>query len=116
MTKARAEWGVHKELRRQGYATLYLHYQGKVKHARRVIAVLKPFFPRYLFVGLEDGQSLYDIAETRGVVAVLSNADGPLEVPSREIERLARGADADGRVDTPRRKPDRALSGARTSP
>lgn len=94
----RAEWMVHRGLRRLGYDTLYLHYPGTVKHANRVIGVIKPLFPRYLFVGLREGQGLYDVNELSGVSTVLYGADGPYEVEQAVIEELRARGDDDGQV------------------
>ena len=93
-TAPRAEWNVHQGLRRLGYETLHLHYRGIVRHARRSRAVMKPLFPRYLFVGVEEGQGLYDVNEFNGVATVLYGAEGAYEVAPVMIEELrARGSE-----------------------
>ncbi len=93
-TAPRSEWNVHQGLRRLRYYTLHLHYRGMVRHAGRSVAVMKPLFPRYLFVGAEDGQGLYDVNEFPGVATVLYGAEGAYEVPPELIEELrARGGE-----------------------
>lgn len=104
-TLSRSEWRAHQGLRRQGFDTLYLHYLGTVDHARRKIGVLKPLFPRYLFVGVTSDQGLYDVNTTPGVATVLFGVDGPAPVPAEQIEILRQRADQDGRVDMPKAKP-----------
>ena len=104
-TLARSEWLAHTHLRRQGYETLYLHFTGTVCHARRKIGVLKPLFPRYLFVAVEPGQGLYAVNNTAGVASVLAGVDGPAEIAASEIDTLRRRSDEHGKVDAPRFKP-----------
>jgi len=97
-TLARGEWLAHRELRAGGYATLYLHFRGTVRHANRVLGVLKPLFPRYLFVGLQPGQSLYTVNKTRGVATVVYLGGQAVEVPAEVIAEQARRGDASGLV------------------
>jgi transcriptional antiterminator RfaH len=101
LTNARAEWMAHQELRRQGYDTLYLHYMGTVSHANRKIGVLKPYFPRYLFVGVEPGQSIGKVNKTQGVSTVVYFGDEPLAVPDRVMDELRAKGNRDGLVDVP---------------
>ncbi len=101
LTNARAEWMAHLELRRQGYDTLYLHYRGAVSHANRKIGVLKPYFPRYLFVGVDLGQSIGKINKTQGVSTVVYFGDEPMPVPSRVMAELRAKGNPDGLVDIP---------------
>lgn len=100
-TIARGEYMAHRSLRAAGFDTLYLHYQGTAKHARRVIGVLKPLFPRYLFVGVRPGQSFYTINNTPGVASVVHGNGGPLSISAQVIQDLAARADSDGRVGAP---------------
>ena len=103
-TNARAEWLAHRELRRQGYDTLYLHYRGTVSHARRKIGVLKPYFPRYLFVGVKPGQSVGTINNSAGVSTVVYFGDQPLVIPPEVIAELRTRGDQNGAIDVPPEK------------
>lgn len=103
-TRVRGERLAQITITEAGYETLYPHYLGTIKHARRHIAVLKPLFPRYLFVAVEPGQSLYGVNTALGVSTVLYDDTGPLRVPLREIERIRARCDETGRVDAPKRK------------
>lgn len=100
-TKARAEWGVNKTLKERGYATFYPHYEGTVKHARKVIGVQKPAWPRYLLVGVGPDQGFYLINNCPGVSTVLHDADGPFEVPERIVARWRAQAHENGRLIDP---------------
>ncbi len=91
-TNARKEGLANKLLKHQGFETLYLHYSGVVKHARKVRKVEKPYFPRYIFAGVSNGLSVYNINKTIGVSTVVYLGDNPLEIPGSVIEELqARG-------------------------
>jgi transcriptional antiterminator RfaH len=99
-TGARAEWLVHSELRRQGFETLYLHYLASVAHAGRKIGILRPYFPRYLFVGLKPGQSIGTVNNTAGVSAVVYFGDEPLRIPDHVIAELRGRGDQMGRIQS----------------
>ena len=91
-TKPRQEWLANDLLRHQGYETLFLHYTDTSRHARRTVDVIRSYFPRYLFVGLTNGLTIYDVNHTIGVSTVLYMSGEALEVPSNVIEELrARG-------------------------
>jgi transcriptional antiterminator RfaH len=97
-TNARAEWMAHCRLREQGYDSLYLHFLGIVRHARRQIAVLKPYFPRYLFVGIGPGQSFGPVNRTIGVASIVQSGDEPLEIPEPVIADLRSRGNAAGLI------------------
>ena len=100
-TNARQEWLASRLLQHEGYETLYLHYRDTVNHARATVEVRKPYFPRYLFVGVEGGQSIGDVNRTMGVSEVVRFGEGPLEIPSAVIEELRSRGDEDGMVNLP---------------
>jgi len=106
-THNRAEWQANRALKDAGFVTLYLHYLATVKHARKVIAVNKPLFPRYLFVAVEPHQNFHDINVAQGVSTVLHDADGPLPLREADIVRLRAGADENGLMASPKAVPDR---------
>ena len=101
-TRVRREASARIDLLDRGYEVLFLHYLGAVTHARRTRQVLKPLYPRYLFVGVSPGQSLYGAAEVPSVAAVLRNGDQPLEVPSAVIEELRGRCGPSGLIAAPR--------------
>ena len=100
-TAPRAEWGVHRALDRLGYDTLHLHYAATVRHARRVIGVLKPYFPGYLFAAVVAPLSIHPIAVTAGVVAIVGDLAGPIEIPPAVIGELRSRGDERGLMPLP---------------
>jgi transcription antitermination factor NusG len=97
-TNARAEWMAHRRLEEHGYETLYLHFLGIVRHARRQIAVLKPYFPRYLFVAIKPGQSFGPVNRTIGVASIVHRGDEPLWIPDPVIAELRSRGNAAGLI------------------
>ncbi len=79
----------------QRFETLWLHYMYR-PHRRGGALVCRSYFPRYLFVGLEDGQALGTVNDTAGVSTVIYQGDEPLEIPQPVIDELRLRADDAG--------------------
>jgi len=78
-------------LARQGYAAYLPRYRRYVRHARTRALVLRPLFPRYVFVGLDRlAQRWRPIRSTVGVVGLVSSADGPVPVAAAIVDALRR--------------------------
>ncbi len=102
-TQARKEDLANRLLVYQGFETLYLWYSDIVRHARKTRKVEKSLYSRYIFAGMKNGQTVYDINHTIGVSTVLYCGDKPLEIPAPVIEELrARGNDKGMVSFTPR--------------
>jgi len=73
-----------------GYETFFPSYmvRARIRNGRRFIATEKPLFPRYIFLGLLNGQGLYVAANTIGVQSILSGPDGPEEVSASAINEI----------------------------
>jgi transcriptional antiterminator RfaH len=86
-------------LERQGY-TLYLpRYRRWVRHARQRAMVLRPLFPRYLFVGVDRlVQRRRPIRSTAGVIGLVMSGDEPVAVAPEVIEAL-RQRESEGMFD-----------------
>ena len=97
-TLARAEAIAEHHLREVGYATLYLHYAATIRHARRSGAVLRPYFPRYVFVEAGANQGLYGAAKACGVSEMVGFGGSAIEIPARVMAELHRRADHTGRL------------------
>lgn len=114
-TKPRAEWLVHRNLRGLGFDTYYPHYPATVRHGRaghrgvRVIGVLRPLYPRYVFVGLEAGQWIAGPRALIGVSQIVYDLDedgDPVTIPAGDMAALAAldlgGASGFGRMAPPK--------------
>ena len=90
-TQPNAELKAAEHLLRQGYAAYLPRYRRYVRHARTRALVLRPLFPRYLFVGLDRLVQLRrPIRSTVGVVGLVSSADEPVPVAAEIIDALRR--------------------------
>jgi len=84
-------------LRRQDYEVWLPMYRKTRRHARRVETVLRPLFPRYLFVRLDlSSQPWRPILSTFGVHTIVADGDGPLAIGDDIIAALRARADSGG--------------------
>lgn len=76
-------------LQRQGFVTYLPRYQRTRRHARRAETVLRPLFPRYLFVALDLARDRWrSVYSTFGVSRLLSAGEAPLAVPPGLIDEI----------------------------
>jgi transcriptional antiterminator RfaH len=86
-------------LRRQGFATYLPRYQRTRRHARRTETVVRPLFPRYLFVAIDLTRDRWRaIHSTFGVSHLVQAGDEPLSVPSGVVEEIRAREDGAGLV------------------
>jgi len=86
-------------LQRQGFATYLPRYQRTRRHARRTETVVRPLFPRYLFVAIDLGRDRWRaIHSTFGVSHLVQAGDEPLSVPSGVVEEIRAREDGAGMV------------------
>jgi transcriptional antiterminator RfaH len=82
-------------LERQGFAAYLPRYRKLRRHARRHEQVMRPLFPRYLFVAVDLMQQRWrPILSTIGVADVVRRGDVPTAVPDDVIEAIRAGEDA----------------------
>src|SRR5262249_9161612 len=68
-----------------------------VRHARKLNTVEAPFFPRYLFVGLDLSRDRWrSVNGTFGVSGLIMQGEQPHPVPRGIVEALIASADARG--------------------
>jgi transcription termination factor NusG len=79
-TKPHAEAWAEINLRRQGFATLL----PRVAEGSR----FAPLFPRYIFSGYYNGQSVGSLSGTSGVLYVVRCGDHTARVPTEVIEEI----------------------------
>lgn len=96
-SRAHEENRAESNLARQGFETWLPRYWKKRRHAGRAESVLRPLFPRYLFVSLDlDAERWRKILSTYGVMNLVGTSDGPTLIPDGIIEALKARADDDG--------------------
>ncbi|CAO5679863.1 MAG: Transcription antitermination protein RfaH [Holosporales bacterium] len=73
----------------QGYSVFLPMLQKTIKHARKVDTVLRPLFPRYLFVCLDlDRDQWRSINGTVGVAYIMTNNNKPIKIRTSVVESL----------------------------
>ncbi len=98
-TRPQAERTALENLLRQGYRTYLPCYRTVVSHARQRRSVLRPLFPRYLFVGITGASMRWrPILSTLGVTGIVRAGDDPVPV-SPEIVATLREHEAAGEFD-----------------
>ena len=94
---ANAEIKAEGHLMRQGFEVYLPKFKTTRRHARRVETVVRPLFPRYLFIKF-DKKSTYSrpIRSTVGVNHLVSAGGRPLVAPAWVIEQLRQREDKNG--------------------
>jgi len=109
MTKVRKEKYASDNLVNQGYKVFFPHYFEWTKPTQRGRSrqVVKPYLPRYIFVGFtgRGNESIYTVNNTFGVATVVHSGIEPLAIPDIVISSLMEKADEDGRVVSAEKKP-----------
>ena len=101
--RANSERRAETNLLRQDYEVWLPMYYKMRRHARRVETVLRPLFPRYLFVRLDmSSEPWRPILSTFGVHTIVSGADGPLLIGDDIISGLRARAGEDGNFEISR--------------
>ncbi len=96
-TRAHGEQRAYENLCRQGFDAWLPRYRKKRRHAGRLETVLRPLFPRYLFVSVDLAAERWRaILSTFGVAGLVGAVDGPEPVPDGVVNALRARADADG--------------------
>jgi transcriptional antiterminator RfaH len=98
-THPHAEAKAAAHLTRQGYSVYLPRYLTRRRHARRVDAVAKPLFPRYLFVAIDRlAQRWRAIRSTVGVAHLVCHGEQPAVLPHAIIDDLLRRQNETGFV------------------
>ncbi len=76
-------------LERQGYQVFFPQIRNNHRHARSLVKVISPLFPRYLFVSLNKVLDNWSpIRSTIGVANIVRFGDLPLAVPPTLIDSI----------------------------
>lgn len=87
-------------LERQGFRAFVPQVARTVRHARQVRHVLRPLFPRYLFVSLNVEMDRWRaVRSTHGVSALIMEGERPRAAPAELVEGLLAAADGAGGFD-----------------
>lgn len=88
-THPHVEGKVVTHLRRQGFDTYLPMFRKNWRHAGRSAVVLRPLFPRYLFVAIDiTSQRWRTILSTFGVADLLRQGEWPTVVPAGVVEDI----------------------------
>jgi transcriptional antiterminator RfaH len=86
-------------LRRQGFTTYLPCYQRQRRHARRSDVVVRPLFPRYLFVRFDLGRDQWrSVQSTFGVSALVFAGEKPAALPNHVVDEIRAREDGSGFV------------------
>lgn len=95
-TKPQSETRAKLNLERQGYETVCPYEMRSVTRSRKVIRVKRPYFSRYIFVGVSNKLSIYPVRYTFGVSTIVDNGGVPLSIPQNVIDDLKSKTDSTG--------------------
>jgi transcriptional antiterminator RfaH len=88
-THPREEFKAFSHLRRQNYQAYLPRYVKTIRHARKSDRVIRPFFPRYLFVRLNLAINGWRaIRSTMGVNDIVCFGEQPAPLPAGVIDAL----------------------------
>lgn len=100
MSQPRKELYAAGHLQRQGFETFTPVVERKVRHARKTQTVLRPFFPRYLFISLDMGVHAWrSVLGTFGVTTLVMDGERPRAVPVGVVEALQAAFEGGGPDD-----------------
>lgn len=83
-------------LRNQDFAVFLPRREKRIRHARKIEKVRRPFFPGYLFINLDIGHQRWrSINSTVGVIRIVMQNERPAAAPIGVIEALKTACGAD---------------------
>ncbi len=98
-THVNSETRAEINLRHQGCDVYLPRYARTRRHARRVERVVRPLFPRYLFVAYDPDQIRWRaINNTIGVSRIMLDGERPLTAPQKVIDTIQARENGDGLV------------------
>lgn len=96
-THANKEARAEINLLRQGFESWLPLYRKKRRHAGRQEIVLRPLFPRYIFVRVDlEKDKWRSLLSTFGVSRVIGDTEGPYPLEDYVIEDIRKRGDSDG--------------------
>jgi transcriptional antiterminator RfaH len=99
-THPREEFKALSHLQRQDYQVYLPRYAKTIRHARKCERVIRPFFPRYLFVNLNLAINGWRaIRSTLGVCDIVCFGEQPAPLPGGVIDTLRAQESLDGLIE-----------------
>ena len=95
-TRPHAEFKAQDHLRRQGFTTYLPKLIRARRHARKTEQVIRPLFPRYMFVRVDGAVGWHSIRSTFGVSRLVGGENGPTAVREGIVESLRESEGTDG--------------------
>jgi len=98
-TQAQSEDRADLNLRRQGFTTYLPRYLRARRHARRTEMVVRPLFPRYLFVAMDIARDRWRaVQSTFGVSNLVVVGSDPVPLPDGVVEEIRAREGVEGLV------------------
>jgi len=93
-TQPRAEDRARLQLANQKFRAFLPKRECTIRHARRIVNAIRPFFPRYLFVVLDLTRDQWrSVNGTFGVASLVMSGNYPGPVPTGVVESMVASAD-----------------------
>lgn len=104
LTKPKRELYAAWNASNQGYAVFVPRYRkSQRKRDGRAITILRPLFPRYIFIAFEPGvDSWWPLRSTFGMTGLVMAGDAPRCVPDGVVESISSASSEDGVFDPSR--------------
>lgn len=87
LTKSAAEWQAQKEILNKGFRCYYPYFYADVRRGRWSQGAVKPQFPGYLFVAIEEGESIEQVRQVHGVREVFKNGGRLVALSDDQMRR-----------------------------
>jgi transcriptional antiterminator RfaH len=98
-TKPNEEVRASQHLARQSFGVYMPRYAKTRRHARKIESVVRPLFPRYLFIALDLARDRWrSIQSTFGVVGLIMSGDQPAPLPTEVVDAIREREDGNGHV------------------
>lgn len=98
-THVHGECRAEEHLSRQGFAVYLPKYSRSRRHARKTEAVIRPLFPRYLFVALDLTRDRWRaVQSTFGVSSLVFSGDKPAPIADKVVSQIRKQEDEKGLV------------------
>lgn len=87
LTRGGAEWQSCKETLKKGYPAYYPYFYADVRRGHYSQGAIKPQFPGYIFVGIEQGHSIEEVRHVNGVKDFLRTAGKLVSISNAQMVR-----------------------------